>query len=134
MATSGLLSRFLGVKSIEAISVTIWLCIDAIFLTLLISLLSDPLHPPGPLLVGYPMIVVGGGMFFRERMVLLVTSVSIFSYVGLLMLEPYLIQPLFKHACFVLILACIGGCVTYTVRRVRFLNDYFDSRRTTEGS
>lgn len=134
MATSLLLNRIMVVKSVEAISATIWLCSDAVFLTLLIALLSDPLHPPGPLLIGYPMIVVGGGMFFRERMVLLVTSVSILSYVGLLMLEPYLVQPLFKHACFVLILACIGGCVTYTVRRVRFLNDYFDSLRTTEGS
>ena len=118
-----------GIKKWESIAATFWLCADAVFLTVLIAKLSDPnINPPGTLLIGYPMIVVGGGMFFQARMVILVTIASMLSFVGLLVLESDPSSP-FRNAVFLILLACIGICSLHHVRRFRRLNDYVESRR-----
>jgi serine/threonine protein kinase len=116
-------------KRIETIVSTIWLCADAIFLTVVISMLSSPATPPGAILIGYPMVVVGGGMFFRARMVVLVTSVSMLSYIVLLVVNPYMLTHLFQHAVFLVILACMGICGLHQVRRFRMLSNYIETRR-----
>ncbi len=118
-----------GSKKWESIAATFWLCADAVFLTVLIAKLSDPSNnPPGTLLIGYPMIVVGGGMFFQARMVILVTIASMLSFVGLLVFESDPSSP-FRNAVFLILLACIGICSLHHVRRFRRLNDYVESRR-----
>ena len=118
-----------GIKKWESIAATFWLCADAVFLTVLIAKLSDPnINPPGTLLIGYPMIVVGGGMFFQARMVILVTIASMLSFIGLLVLESDPSSP-FRNAVFLILLACIGICCLHHVRRFRRLNDYVESRR-----
>jgi len=61
-------------------------------------------------------------------MVTLVTLASMLAYVGLLALEPYLLHPIYQHAGFLLLMACMGGCVMYQVRRVRTLSDYLNSK------
>ena len=118
-----------GSKRFEAMVATFWLCADSVFLTFLISMLSDPIHPPGAILIGYPMVVVGGGMFFRARMVVLVTIVTMLSYLVLLILESYMLNNLFQHAIFLVLLACIGICSLHQVRRFRMLSNYIESRR-----
>lgn len=90
-------------KKLETIVATFWLCVDAVFLTVVISMMSSPTFPPGPMLIGYPMLVVGGRMFFRARMAVLVTIVSMLSYIALLVLNPYLLSNAFQHATFLLI-------------------------------
>ena len=129
IAVSVLFGFFGKSKRFEAIIATLWLCADSAFLTVLVSLLSDPDHPPGAILIGYPMVVVGGGMFFRARMVVLVTVVTMLSYIALLVLERYMLDNLFQHAIFLSLLACMGICSLHQVRRFRMLSNYIESRR-----
>ena len=129
IVTSILFGLFVRSKKLEAIIATFWLCADSMFLTVLISMLSDPSHPPGAILIGYPMLVVGGGMFFRARMVVLVTIATMLSYLVLLILESYMLEHLFQHAIFLALLACIGICSLHQVRRFRMLSIYIESRR-----
>ncbi|MEQ1827513.1 MAG: serine/threonine-protein kinase [Pirellula sp.] len=129
IAVSVLCGLIASSKKLEKITAAIWLCADAVFLTVVISMLSSPTNPPGAILIGYPMLVVGGGMFFRARMVVLVTIVSMLSYISLLVLEPYMLADFYQHATFLVILACIGVCVLHQVRRFRMLSNYIDSRR-----
>ncbi len=129
IAVSVLFGLFASSKKLETMVATFWLCADAVFLTVLISMMSSPTFPPGPMLIGYPMLVVGGGMFFRARMVVLVTIVSLLSYIALLVLNPYLLGNAFQHATFLVILGCIGICCLHQVRRFRRLSIYVEARR-----
>ena len=116
-------------KKLAPLVATFWLCGDAVFLTAVIAALSDPSYPPREILIGYPMIVVGGGMFFQARMVVLVTIASMLSYVVLLLVEDYMLGNYFQPALFLLLLACIGICSFHQVRRFRMLSNYIESRR-----
>jgi len=129
IAISVLFGFLASSKRFEAMVAAFWLCADSLFLTVLISILSDEIHPPGAILIGYPMLVVGGGMFFRARMVVLVTIVTMLSYLVLLVSLPYMRNNLFQHAIFLVLLACIGICSLHQVRRFRMLSNYIESRR-----
>lgn len=113
----------------EQIAGTALLCIDAALITVLLILLCEPGSPPGPLLIGYPLIIVGGAMFCHARRVVIVTAAAIVSYLALLIAEPYLVNPIHYQACFVIMLLAIAGCLIHQVRRVKTLSDYFESRR-----
>jgi hypothetical protein len=125
----GFFGRSKRFEAFETMVATFWLCADSVFLTVLISMISDPINPPGAILIGYPMVVVGGGMFFRARMVVLVTIVTMLSYLALLVLEPYMLNNPFQHTIFFVLLACIGICSLHQVRRFRMLSNYIESRR-----
>ncbi len=129
IATSVLRGFFASNKKFETMVATIWLCADSVFLTVVISMLSNPTFPPGAILIGFPMIVVGGGMFFRATMVILVTIASMLSYLVLLILESYMLDSLFQHAIFLVLLACMGICSLHQVRRFRMLSNYIETRR-----
>ena len=129
IAISVLCGFFARSKRFEAMVATFWLCADSLLLTVLISMMSTPIQPAGAILIGYPMVVVAGGMFFRARMVVLVTIVTMLSYVALLVLEPYMLNNLFQHAIFLALLACMGICCLHQVRRFRMLSNYIESRR-----
>ena len=116
-------------KAAERIAGTTLLCVDAMLITVLIGLLSEPDAPPGPLVAGYPLIIVGGAMYFHLRRVIVVTAAAITSYVALLVAEPYLADPLHYHISFIIMLLTIAFCVGHQVRRVKTLSDYFESRR-----
>ena len=128
IAMSVLCGFLSGIKKWESIAATFWLCADAVFLTAVIAMLSNVENPPGALLIGYPMIVVSGGMFFQSRLVILVTIASMLSFVGLLVLESDK-SSYFRNGVFLVLLACMGICSLHHVRRFRMLNDYVESRR-----
>ncbi|MDZ4852476.1 MAG: serine/threonine-protein kinase [Pirellulaceae bacterium] len=129
IAISVLCGFFARSKRFEAMVATFWLCADSLLLTVLISMMSTQIQPAGAILIGYPMVVVGGGMFFRARMVVLVTIVTMLSYLVLLFLEDYMLNNFFQHAIFLVLLACIGICSLHQVRRFRMLSNYIESRR-----
>jgi hypothetical protein len=113
----------------ERIAGTMLLCVDAALITVLLALLTEPGAPLGPLLIGYPLIIVGGAMFFNARRVVIVTAAAVLSYVALLIAEPHLVEPIHHQVCFVIMLLAIAGCLVHQVRRVKTLSDYFESRR-----
>ncbi len=86
------------------------------------------------LVVGYPLIIVGSALWFRERFVWFATLLSLLSY-GVLMIDYYRWRPaelqpviLFtvdRHVIFVAAMLVLGSVVAYLVRRVRTLSSFY---------
>jgi serine/threonine protein kinase len=105
-----------------------WAASDAGFLTLLLYV--TPAEPgqtgAGPLLVGYPLLIVAAGLFFRVRLVTFMTVACLLSY-GVLVLigrEP-IIQTQYT-LIYAAALGVIGLVVGYQAHRVRMLTGYFE--------
>lgn len=89
-----------------------------------------------PLILGYPLLIVGSGLWFRVRFVWFMTGLSLLSY-GVLMADFYWrrtdlaerfdIRP-DRHAIIVLALLVVAGAVAYLVQRVRALSSYFGQK------
>jgi eukaryotic-like serine/threonine-protein kinase len=104
-----------------------WAASDAVFLTLLLYVTPSEIgqYGPGPLLVGYPLLIVVAGQFFRVRLVTFMTIACLISY-GVLVLirrEP-IIQPQY-NLIYAAALGVIGFVVGYQAYRVRILTAYF---------
>jgi serine/threonine-protein kinase len=111
-----------------------WAASDATFLTLLLYVTPAEKGQlgPGPLLVGYPLLIVAAGLFFRVRLVAFMTAACLVCY-GVLMLvgrEP-IIQPQYS-LIYAAVLGVIGLVVGYQAYRVRMLTRYFEDRKRQE--
>ncbi len=100
-----------------------WAAADAAFLTRMLYVADDPL---GPLLVGYPLLIVAAGLFFRVRLVTFMTVACVLSY-GVLVATGR--DPVVKsHYTLIYATALLvtGVVVGYQAQRVRALTAYFD--------
>jgi hypothetical protein len=110
-----------------------WGGIDVICYTLIMRMADGA---ASPLIVGYPMLIVGSGLWFRVRLVWFVTALSLLSYLGLVTefyLAPTPNQLQFDRAYdrpifFALALLTIGVVVAYQIARVRALSRYYEQR------
>jgi serine/threonine-protein kinase len=106
-----------------------WIAADAIALTTLLFM-ADP-HV-GPLLIGYALLVVASGLFFRVGLVWFTTFVCLVSYATLLFVRSLLrgetAQPWHYPVIFAGGLAVLGFMVAYQVHRVRALSRYYEHR------
>jgi eukaryotic-like serine/threonine-protein kinase len=107
-----------------------WAASDVFFLTLMLYIAADPPEPLGPLLIGYPLLIVAAGLFFRVRLVTFMTVTCLLSYAALVVLdrEP-IIRPQY-NLIYAATLALIGFVVGFQAYRVRVLTRYFDERQT----
>ena len=110
-----------------------WAAADAGFLSLLIYVtpVEKGQYGAGPLLVGYPLLIVVSGQFFRVRLVTFMTAACLLAYGALVVIgrEP-IIQPQYT-LIYAAALGVIGFVVGYQAYRVRILSAYFqkdDSR------
>ncbi len=102
----------------------VWLASDAAFLTHMLIVAG---HPVGPLLVAYPMLVVGSGLFFHEELVYFMTSVSLISYAILVWNVPDEAFPPHYPLIFAAVLIVIGLIVAHQVHRIRNISRHFDA-------
>lgn len=102
-----------------------WVGADAILLTCVLLKVPDDL---GPLVIGYPMVVVASGMFFNVRVVVCSTLLSSLGYLALWLWHPS--EPILPHygVIFIATLGILGAVTAAQVRRVRVLNQYYESR------
>ena len=102
-----------------------WVATDVILLSLLLRIMDALI---GPLVVGYAMLITGAGLWFRERLVWLVTAMSVLGY-ALLVVEGYLrgieLHPPHWHFVFITALIVLGAVVAYQVNRIRKLGRYY---------
>ncbi len=103
-----------------------WSATDVILLTILL-LIVDP--PIGPLLIGYPMIIAAAGMFFRVRLVVFTTLVTLAAFAVLAWKRPEEILLVQYGVIYAAVLAVLGFVIAYQVYRVRVLSRYYDSQR-----
>jgi eukaryotic-like serine/threonine-protein kinase len=108
---------------------TVWLCADAIVFSFLLFLLTSSTNDPAMLMVGFPMLIVASGLFFRVRVVLMVTIAVILSFIGYQAATAYLPRFIHYQISFVVMLALIGASVMHQIRRVRLLTQYFENKR-----
>jgi serine/threonine-protein kinase len=99
---------------------------------LLTAVLAQNSVAPGPILVGYPLLIVASGLFFRVRLVWFMTLSCVVGYAVLLGVrrqqfadalpgEPPWQYPIIFAAS----LAVMGTVVAYQVFRVRVLSRYY---------
>ena len=107
----------------------LWAAADVILFSLIV-LVADDLKTP--IVIGYPLLIAGAGLWFRERMVWFTALVSVVSY-ALLMAE-YIhrngrIDAPHNHVIFLIGLVILAFVMAYQVRRVRALSRYYEHRR-----
>ncbi len=107
-----------------------WGLLDSISL-LAVLLVAD--GAASPLVVGYPLLIVGSGLWFRTRFVWFMTALSLTSY-GLLVVDFYQRRPelqagfdtsVDRHVIFAVSLVVLAAAVAYLVQRVRALSSYY---------
>ena len=85
------------------------------------------------LVVGYPLIIVASGLWFRVRFVWFITFLSLLSY-GVLVIDFYCWRPELhkgmyagydRHVIFALAMLVMGAVVAYLVQRVRTLSNFY---------
>ncbi len=103
-----------------------WCATDAILLTVMLSIVDPPV---GPLLIGYPMIIAAAGMFFRVRLVVFTTIVTIAAFGVLAWLRPVEIARIHYGVIYAAVLAVLGFVIAHQVYRVRVLSRYYESRQ-----
>jgi serine/threonine-protein kinase len=113
----------------------IWGTLDSLAL-LTVLLLGN--SAASSLVVGYPLVIVASGLWFRVRFVWFMTLLSLLSY-GVLMLDFYWLRPYWlrlelkdtvyttadRHVIFALALIILGAIVSYLVERVRVLSAFY---------
>lgn len=105
-----------------------WLAVDVVLLTFTL-ILSRAFG--GPLVVAYPVLVVGSGLWFQVRYVVLTTCLSMTVYLGMMaaaFFGPGGLEKPHWHVVFLAALAVLGLMVCYQVQRVRALSRYYENR------
>ena len=106
----------------------VWSAADVLLLTAILKI-DDALL--SPIVVGYPMLIVASGLWFRVPLVAFTTVVSVLGYAALLA-DNFANGGVFQrwnwHSVFVVTLGVIGFVVAYQVRRVRALSRYYEGR------
>jgi hypothetical protein len=103
-----------------------WTAADVILLTTILFLAYEPI---GPLLIGYPLLIVAVGLFFRVSLVWFMTGVALLSFAALAILRPELRDQPHYPVIFAGVLAVVGFIVAHQVRRVHALTHYCEAHR-----
>ena len=86
------------------------------------------------LLIGYPVIIVTSGLWFRERLVYVSTASCLASYGVLLLIRRETIELVHYPIIFAWGLTLIGAVIAYQVQRVRTLNRYFEQTKPSKST
>ncbi len=101
-----------------------WVAADAVLMTTMLSLAEPPI---GPLLVGYPLLIVASGLFFQVRLVWFMTICTLLAYAALIVVRQ---DDLAGHEHYPVIYASVllvlGFIVSFQIYRVRVLSRYFE--------
>ncbi|MFA5190497.1 MAG: serine/threonine-protein kinase [Verrucomicrobiia bacterium] len=128
MLVSAVCQWFLRNERRTGVTRFVWAGADILLLTAVLKVDDAFLSP---LIVGYPMLVVASGLWFRVSLVAFTTVVAALVY-SVLVFDNYCRgagQGQWNwHAIFVVALAIIGFVVAYQVRRVRALSRFYEGR------
>ena len=126
--------RFLESRRWSLAAPFIWGTLDSICLFVVLLFIAD--GAASPLIVGYPLVIVASGLWFRVRFVWFMTALSLLSY-GVLVIDFYRWRPelhapnysgVDRHVIFVVSLILLAAIVAYLVKRVRTLSSFYGQR------
>jgi tRNA A-37 threonylcarbamoyl transferase component Bud32 len=130
--------RFLETRRWSLAAPFVWGTLDSI-LFLIVLLVGDGVA--SALVVGYMLLIVAAGLWFRVRFVFYMTVLSLLSYGVLLAdyyylwrpwLRPELNVPKFtldRHIIFAVSLVMLASIVAYLVQRVRILSSFYGQKQ-----
>ena len=108
----------------------VWGTLDSLLLLAVLRLANGV---ASPLVVGYSLLIVGSGLWFRVRFVSFMTVLSLISY-GILVVDFYHWRPELqqgfdadpgRHVINMVALILLGAVVAYLVHRVRTLSSFY---------
>jgi serine/threonine-protein kinase len=108
----------------------VWGTLDSL---LLLAVLRAADGLASPLVVGYPLLIVASGLWFRVRFVWFMTLLSLISYV-ILMIDFHYWRPELqqafdtdpdRHVINLIALVLLGLAVAYLVHRLRTLSSFY---------
>jgi serine/threonine-protein kinase len=111
----------------------VWGTLDS---ALLLAALLIANGAASPLVIGYTLLIVASGLWFRVRFVWFVTALSLVSYT-VLIFDFYYRRPelqkefpgeFMRHVIFLLGLMAIAGVIAYLVDRLRTLSSYYGQK------
>ncbi len=126
-AISVICQRLLSRDEWESVVPYLWAVADAACYTGVLLLADGPL---GPVLIGYPVLVAGAGLWAEVRLVWFMTGATTLSYALLTGLRFEAGTPWHYPLIFAFSLVGTGFIVAYQVRRLNSLARYFKQRRT----
>ena len=109
----------------------VWGTLDSLMLLIVLLFVAD--GAASALVVGYPLLIAGSGLWFRVRFVSFMTAMSLLSY-GVLVVDFYYwrtrLQDNFdtsvaRHVLFALSLVVLGAIVSSLVQRLRMLSKFY---------
>jgi serine/threonine-protein kinase len=103
-----------------------WSASDTLMLTILLLNAQETGDHLGPLLVGYPMIIVSSGMFFNVRVVVSCTMFCLLGYLSLWLYHPLEPDVPLYGFIFMAVLSILGFVTAYQVHRAKVLSRFYD--------
>lgn len=128
VVASFLFQRLLRFDNLADLARMGWSGADISCLTAILVLATGPITP---LLVAYPFLIIGAGLWFHVRLVWFTTILCVMSYTLLAYWfadEALRGYPPHYHIIFLVALGGIGYVVAYQVERIRALNRYYEHR------
>ncbi len=108
-----------------ALSRYCWATLDVLLLTAALYLSGSPL---GSLVIGYPIVIVGSGLWFRMGLVWFTTGLSLVAYAILVFLLPQEAAPATYPYIFAAGVALVGYVTGYQLHRLQVLSRYFEQQ------
>jgi eukaryotic-like serine/threonine-protein kinase len=130
--------RLVRIPKIATYAHCLWGVIDA---GMLLAALFVGNGAASALIVGFPLIIAGSGLWFRERFVWMTTGLMLACY-GILLVDLYVRRTDMieqfgirydRHVIFAVMLISLGGIISYLVHRISVLSRNCGPRQAGEG-
>jgi serine/threonine-protein kinase len=134
-AASVLCQKLLAAPRWSTTAIFVWAFLDSLSVLTIVYAGSGVVSP---ILVGFPLLIAASGLWFRVRLVVFMTALSILAYLVLLVdlhYNPGRYLPdqgihAGRHIFYLLALVILGAITIYQVSRVRALSRYYERRVT----
>jgi serine/threonine-protein kinase len=123
--------QFVGHPRLAIPARFVWGALDSLMLLIVLLFVGD--GAASALIVGYPLLIAGSGLWFHVRFVSFMTAMSLLSY-GILVIDFYYrrtgLQEHFdtsvaRHILFAVSLIVLGAVVSSLVQRLRMLTKFY---------
>jgi serine/threonine-protein kinase len=107
----------------------LWSAVDVTLFSLIV-LVADEIATP--IIIGYPLLIAGSGLWFRERLVWFTAAVCMVSYTAVcleLAVRTGGVESPHHHVIFLVGLVVLAFVMAYQVRRVRALSRFYEHRK-----
>jgi eukaryotic-like serine/threonine-protein kinase len=123
--------QFVGHPQLAFAARFAWGALDSLMLLIALLVVGD--GAASALVVGYPLLIAGSGLWFHVRFVSFMTALSLVSYGVLVMdfyyrrtgLQDHFDTSVARHVLFAVFLIVLGAIVSSLVHRLRMLNKFY---------